>query len=163
MIANTGSICITENEGNGRLSSSFPKLHIAVVGIEKIIPNLADLDIFWPLLATHGTGQNITVYNSIFSGPRQADEMDGPEEMYVVLVDNGRTNLLAKKEQREGLYCIRCGACLNACPIYQNIGGHTYETTYRSEEHTSELQSLMRISYAVFCLKKNNNTMTQLI
>src|SRR3546814_12937214 len=99
MIANTGSICITENEGNGRLSTAFPKLHIAVVGIEKIIPNLADLDIFWPLLATHGTGQNITVYNSIFSGPRQADEMDGPEEMYVVLVDNRSEGRRVGKEE----------------------------------------------------------------
>ena len=154
MIANTGSICITENEGNGRLSTSFPKVHIAVVGIEKIIPNLSDLDIFWPLLATHGTGQNITVYNSIFSGPRQADELDGPEEMYVVLLDNGRSNLLARKEQREGLYCIRCGACLNACPIYQNVGGHTYETTYSGPigsiitPHFRGMKEFKHLSYA---------------
>ena len=91
---------------------------------------MADLDLYWPMLSTHGTGQNLTVYNTILSGPRQADETDGPEEMYVILLDNGRTNLLAQKEQREGLYCIRCGACLNACPIYKNIGGHTYNTTY---------------------------------
>lgn len=130
LIANTGSIALTENEGNARLSTTFPKIHIAIVGIEKIIPSIHDLDLFWPLLSSHGTGQNLTVYNSIISGPRQPDEMDGPEEMYVVLLDNGRTNLLAQKEQRQGLYCIRCGACLNACPIYKNIGGHTYETTY---------------------------------
>ncbi len=130
LVANTGSIALTENEGNARLSTTFPKIHIAIVGIEKIIPSLHDLDLFWPLLSTHGTGQNLTVYNSIISGPRQPDEMDGPEEMYVVLLDNGRTKLLAQKEQRQGLYCIRCGACLNACPIYKNIGGHTYETTY---------------------------------
>ncbi len=92
---------------------------------------MTDLDLFWPLLATHGTGQNLTVYNTLLSGPRKEDESDGPEEMYVVLLDNGRTNVLQKKEQRQGLYCIRCGACLNVCPIYQNIGGHTYETTYQ--------------------------------
>ncbi len=130
LIADTGSIAITENEGNARLSISFPKIHIAVVGIEKIIPSMNDLELFWPLLGSHGTGQNMTVYNSIISGPRQVDEFDGPEEMYVVLLDNGRTKLLEQKDQRAGLYCIRCGACLNACPVYKNIGGHTYETTY---------------------------------
>src|ERR1700722_10255515 len=92
LIADTGSIAISENEGNARLSTSFPKIHIAVVGIEKLIPSMADLDLFWPMLATHGTGQNLTVYNTILSGPRQGDETDGPEEMYVVLLDNGRTN-----------------------------------------------------------------------
>jgi len=87
LIADTGSIAISENEGNARLSTTFPKIHIAVVGIEKLIPSLTDLDLFWPMLATHGTGQNLTVYNTILSGPRQADETDGPEEMYVVLLD----------------------------------------------------------------------------
>jgi L-lactate dehydrogenase complex protein LldF len=82
------------------------------------------------MLSTHGTGQNLTVYNSILSGPKKSTETDGPEEMYVILLDNGRTELLAQKEQRQGLYCIRCGACLNGCPIYKNIGGHTYDTTY---------------------------------
>ncbi len=130
IIADTGAIAITENEGNARLCTTFPKIHIAIVGIEKIIPSINDLELFWPLLAARGTGQNITVYNSIISGPRQPNETDGPEEMYVILLDNGRTNLLAQKDQRQSLYCIRCGACLNACPIYKNIGGHTYETTY---------------------------------
>jgi L-lactate dehydrogenase complex protein LldF len=130
LLADTGSIAISENEGNARLCTTFPKIHIAIVGIEKMIPSIADLDLYWPMLSTHGTGQNLTVYNTILSGPRQSDETDGPEEMYVILLDNGRTNLLAQKEQREGLYCIRCGACLNACPIYKNIGGHTYNTTY---------------------------------
>lgn len=131
LIADTGSIAITENEGNARLTTTFPKVHIAVAGIEKVIPNLQDVDLFWPLLASHGTGQNLTVYNSILSGPRQSRENDGPEEMYVILLDNGRSNLLAEKEQRQGLYCIRCGSCLNVCPVYQNIGGHTYNTTYQ--------------------------------
>src|SRR5690606_13449874 len=118
LVADTGSIAITENEGNARLTTTFPKVHIAVVGIEKVIPTMMDLDLFWPLLASHGTGQNLTVYNTLLCGPRQEGETDGPEEMYVVLLNNGRTNVLEKKDQRQGLYCIRCGACLNACPIY---------------------------------------------
>lgn len=130
LIADIGGVAVTENEGNARLSTTFPRTHIAVVGIEKIIPSVMDLDLFWPLLATSGTGQNVTVYNSIFTGPRQPQETDGPEEMYVILLDNGRTNLLALPEKREALNCIRCGACLNACPVYKNVGGHTYETTY---------------------------------
>jgi L-lactate dehydrogenase complex protein LldF len=130
LIADIGGIAITENEGNGRLSCAWPKTHIAVVGIEKVIPSMHDLPIFWPLLATYGTGQKVTVYNSILTGPKQAGESDGPEEMFVILLDNGRTNLLANPTAREALYCIRCGACLNACPVYKNIGGHSYETTY---------------------------------
>ena len=110
LIADTGSIAITENEGNARLSTTFPKVHIAVVGIEKIIPSIKDLDLFWPLLSTRGTGQQMTVYNSIINGPKKLGESDGPEEMYVVLLDNGRSNLLAQKDQRQSLYCIRCGA-----------------------------------------------------
>ncbi len=130
LIADIGGVAITENEGNGRLSTTFPKTHIAIVGIEKIIPSVMDLDLFWPLLSTSGTGQNVTVYNTIFTGPRQPQEKDGPDEMYVILLDNGRTDLLALPEKREALNCIRCGACLNVCPVYKNIGGHTYETTY---------------------------------
>ena len=130
LIADIGGIAITENEGNGRLSCAWPKTHIAVVGIEKVIPSVHDLPLFWPLLATYGTGQKVTVYNSILTGPKQAGESDGPEEMFVILLDNGRTNLLANPTAREALYCIRCGACLNACPVYKNIGGHSYETTY---------------------------------
>lgn len=130
IIADVGGIALTENEGNGMLSFSFPRIHIAVTGIEKVIPSMNDLDTFWPLLATHGTGQYMTVYNSLLLGPRQDDEADGPEEMYVVLLDNGRTELLKHVKQRIALNCIRCGACLNACPVYKNIGGHTYRTTY---------------------------------
>jgi L-lactate dehydrogenase complex protein LldF len=130
LIADIGGVALTENEGNGILSMSFPKIHIAIVGIEKIIPLVEDLDLFWPLLATHGTGQQMTVYNSILTGPKKNGEKDGPEQMDLVLLDNGRTNLLGQERQRQALSCIRCGACLNACPIYKNIGGHTYETTY---------------------------------
>ena len=130
LIADTGAVCLTENEGNGLMSISFPKVHIAVVGIEKIIPSITDLDLFWPLLSSHGTGQNITVYNSIITGPRQEGESDGPDEMYLVLLENNRSEILKHEEQRLALPCIRCGACLNACPVYKNIGGHTYATTY---------------------------------
>ncbi len=130
LIADTGSIAITENEGNGRLSCALPPVHIVVAGIEKVIPQLQDLAIFWPMLATYGTGQQVTVYNSIISGPRQPGEVDGPTRMVVILLDNGRSRLLADARSREALYCIRCGSCLNACPVYKNIGGHSYETTY---------------------------------
>ena len=130
IIADAGAIALTENEGNGRLSCAWPKTHIAIVGIEKVIPSITDLALFWPLLATYGTGQRITSYNTIIAGPRQENETDGPEEMYVILLDNGRTNILANEKTRESLYCIRCGACLNACPVYKNIGGHTYSSTY---------------------------------
>ncbi|MEJ7589331.1 MAG: LutB/LldF family L-lactate oxidation iron-sulfur protein [Ferruginibacter sp.] len=130
IISDIGAIAITENEGNARLSCAFPKTHIVIAGIEKVIPSLTDLALFWPLLSTYGTGQKITVYNTIVGGPRQPDETDGPEEMYVILLDNGRTNILQSPTQRESLYCIRCGACLNACPVYKNVGGHTYGATY---------------------------------
>lgn len=154
LIADIGAIAVTENEGNARLSTTFPKTHIAVVGIEKLIPSLLDLDLFWPLLSTSGTGQNITVYNTILTGPRQPTEKDGPEEMYVILLDNGRTNLLAQPEQREALNCIRCGACLNVCPVYKNIGGHAYETTYSGPigsvitPHLAGLEENKHLSFA---------------
>jgi L-lactate dehydrogenase complex protein LldF len=154
LVADIGGIALTENEGNARLSCAWPKTHIAIVGIEKIIPSLSDLSLFWPLLATYGTGQRITVYNSIISGPRQAWEMDGPEEMYVILLDNGRTNILSNPKTRESLYCIRCGACLNACPVYKNIGGHTYETTYSGPigsvitPHLRNMDDWKHLSYA---------------
>lgn len=130
LIAETGSVALTENEGNARLATSLPRVHIAIAGIEKVLPKMEDLDLFWPLLSTFGTGQQVTVYNSLLTGPRQEDEVDGPEEMYVILLDNGRSNILANVKQRESLYCIRCGSCLNACPVYRTIGGHSYESPY---------------------------------
>jgi L-lactate dehydrogenase complex protein LldF len=130
LIADPGVVALTENEGNGLLTVSFPKIHIVIAGIEKLIPSLEDLDLFLPLLAQHGTGQNITVYNNLLFGPKTDLEPDGPEEMYVVLLDNRRTELLKFKEQRRALSCIRCGACLNGCPIYKSIGGYTYGATY---------------------------------
>ena len=154
IIADIGGIAVTENEGNARLSASWPKTHIVIVGIEKMIPSITDLGLFWPLLATYGTGQQITVYNSIISGPRKADESDGPEEMIVILLDNGRTELLANTKSREALYCIRCGACLNACPVYKNIGGHAYDTTYSGPigsvitPHLRGMHDYKHLSYA---------------
>lgn len=154
IISDTGSIAVTENEGNARLSTAFPKTHIAIVGIEKMLPSLTDLGLFWPLLATYGTGQKITVYNTIISGPKKLRETDGPEEMYVILLDNGRTNIIANPKQRESLYCIRCGACLNACPVYKNIGGHSYGATYSGPigsvitPHLQGMPEYKHLSYA---------------
>jgi L-lactate dehydrogenase complex protein LldF len=154
IIADTGSIALTENEGNGRLCASYPATHIVITGIEKIIPSLTDLALFWPLLATFGTGQRVTSYNSIISGARQPGEYDGPVEMYVILLDNGRSNMLANTKLRESLYCIRCGACLNACPVYKNIGGHSYGTTYSGPigavitPHLKDLGDWKHLSYA---------------
>lgn len=129
-VAETGMIAVTENEGNARLSTSLPRIHVALMGIEKIVPRLADLALLWPMLATAGAGQPITGYNTLYAGPRQPGEADGPEQLHVVVIDNGRTRLLADAEQRDALHCIRCGACLNVCPIFRNVGGHAYGTTY---------------------------------
>jgi L-lactate dehydrogenase complex protein LldF len=154
IIADMGGIAVTENEGNARLSCSFPKTHIVIAGIEKVIPSMTDLGLLWPLLATFGTGQQVTVYNTIITGPKQPGETDGPEDMYVILLDNGRTNILANEKQRESLYCIRCGACLNACPVYKNIGGHAYAATYSGPigsvitPHFKDLGEWKHLSYA---------------
>jgi L-lactate dehydrogenase complex protein LldF len=130
LIADTGGILLTENEGNGFMSVAFPKVHIVIAGIEKILPSISDLPLFLPLLAAHGTGQQVTVYNSLITGPKKAGEANGPEKMFVVLLDNNRTKIAAEKEHYKALKCIRCGACLNACPIYKNVGGYTYSATY---------------------------------
>lgn len=129
-IAETGMVSITENEGNARLTAALPKTMITLLGIEKVLPRLEDLALFLPMLATVGAAQLISGYNTLYSGPRQPGETDGPEEWHVVLLDNRRTALLADAEQRDALHCIRCGSCLNVCPIYRNVGGHTYGTTY---------------------------------
>jgi len=129
-VAETGMVSITENEGNARLTAALPRTLITLLGIEKIVPKLSDLALFLPMLATAGAGQAFTGYNSMYGGPRQPDEFDGPEEYHVILLDNGRTQLMADGEQRDALHCIRCGACLNVCPIYRNVGGHSYGTTY---------------------------------
>lgn len=154
IISDIGAVAVTENEGNARLSCAFPRTHIVVVGIEKVIPSVQDLSLFWPLLSTFGTGQKVTVYNTIITGPRQQFETDGPDEMYVILLDNGRTEILKNPRQRESLYCIRCGACLNACPVYKNIGGHSYGVTYSGPigsvitPHLKGMDDFKHLSYA---------------
>ncbi|MGH2644663.1 MAG: LUD domain-containing protein, partial [Chitinophagaceae bacterium] len=153
-LADIGGIAVTENEGNVRLCTSFAKTHIAIAGIEKVLPSVNDLGLFWPLLATYSTGENLAVYNTILTGPKRETEIDGPDEMYVILLDNGRTNLLTNEAVRESLYCIRCGACLNASPVYKNIGGHTYGTTYSGTigavitPHLKEMKEYKHLSYA---------------
>jgi L-lactate dehydrogenase complex protein LldF len=153
-IAETGMISITENEGNARLTAALPKTMITLLGIEKILPRLEDLALFLPMLAVAGTGQPLTCYNTLYGGPRQPGECDGPEEFHVVLLDNHRTALLADAEQRDALHCIRCGACLNVCPIFRNVGGHTYGTTYSGPigsvitPHLRGLQDWKHLSFA---------------
>jgi L-lactate dehydrogenase complex protein LldF len=130
LIADSGAVVLVENEGNARLTSSAPKTHIAIAGIEKLIPRAQDLAVFLKLLGRSATGQALTSYTSFLSGPRRPGELDGPEEFYVVLLDAGRTKLLDNPERRQSLYCIRCGACLNHCPVYRKIGGHNYPWVY---------------------------------
>jgi L-lactate dehydrogenase complex protein LldF len=154
LIADSGMVALTTNEGNGRLSTSLPRIHVAITGIEKVIPRLEDLAVFWPMLATSGTGQAITCYSTLIGGPRKPNEPDGPEEFHVVLLDNGRSELLADLEQREVLHCIRCGACLNACPVFRIVGGHSYGTIYGGPigsvltPHLRGLNEYQHLSYA---------------
>lgn len=154
LVADAGAIAISTNEGNGRLCTSVPRIHVAITGIEKVIPRLEDLAVLWPVLATSGTGQGITTYSTLIGGPRQPGEADGPEEFHVVLVDNGRSQLLADAEQREVLHCIRCGACLNICPVFRHVGGHTYGTTYPGPigsvltPHLNGIAEFKHLSYA---------------
>lgn len=128
-VAETGSILILENEGNARLTTTLPRVHVAVMGIEKVIPRFADLEVFLRLLPRSGTGQHLTSYQSILTGP-DGPEREGPCELHVILLDNGRAGLLGEELTRQTLACIRCGACLNACPVYQAIGGHAYGSVY---------------------------------
>jgi len=129
-IAETGTIVIVENEGNIRLTTSLPRLHIAVMGIEKVIPRFNDLDVFLKLLPRSGTGQRLTTYQSFITGTKRASTDEGPDELHIVLLDNGRSRMLAHPVTRQSLACIRCGACLNACPVYQQVGGHAYGSVY---------------------------------
>ncbi len=129
-IAETGTIVIVENEGNIRLTTSLPRIHIAVMGIEKVIPRFADLDVFLKLLPRSGTGQRLTTYQSFITGIKRNPTDEGPDELHIVLLDNGRSRMLAHPVTRQSLACIRCGACLNACPVYQQVGGHAYGSVY---------------------------------
>jgi L-lactate dehydrogenase complex protein LldF len=132
-VAETGSVCLVTNEGNGRLTTTVPRVHVALMGIERIVPTMADLGVVLRVLARSATGQPLSVYSNIVTGPRRGGEdggePDGPDEVHVVLVDNGRSSLLGT-DLAEILYCIRCGACLNACPVYQALGGHAYGSVY---------------------------------
>ena len=129
-IAETGTIVMVENEGNIRLTTSLPRVHIAMMGIEKVIPRFADLDVFLKLLPRSGTGQKLTTYQSFITGTKRSAADEGPEELHIVLLDNGRSRMLAHPVTRQSLACIRCGACLNACPVYQQVGGHAYGSVY---------------------------------
>jgi L-lactate dehydrogenase complex protein LldF len=128
-VSETGSICLVTNEGNARLVSSIPPVHIAIMGMERLVPSTADLAVLLKLLARSGTGQKLTVYTTLLTGPRRPGETDGPEEQHIVILDNGRTNLL-RGRYREMLACIRCGACLNVCPVYRKSGGGAYGPVY---------------------------------
>jgi L-lactate dehydrogenase complex protein LldF len=128
-VAETGSVCLVTNEGNGRLTSSLPRVHIALMGMERVVPTLADLAVLLRLLARSATGQKLSVYTTLLTGPRRAGDPDGPEELHVVLLDNGRSQLLGGR-YREMLNCIRCGACLNVCPVYRKAGGGAYGPVY---------------------------------
>ena len=129
-IAGSGSVVVIENEANARLTVGVPKTHIAVMGIEKLIPDMEALPVFLKLLAPSATGQKASVYVNIVGGPAKDIAGEGPDDMHIVLLDNGRSRMLADPQLRESLFCIRCGACLNVCPIYQQIGGHAYGWVY---------------------------------
>jgi L-lactate dehydrogenase complex protein LldF len=128
-VADTGTIVLVTNEGNGRMATALPRVHVAVVGLEKVVPTMSDLVVFLALLARSATGQRLSVYTTLVQGPRRPGELDGPDEFHLVLMDNGRARQIAGT-LREALYCLRCGACLNVCPVYQQIGGHAYGYTY---------------------------------
>jgi L-lactate dehydrogenase complex protein LldF len=129
-IVETGTIVIVENEGNIRLTTSLPRTHIAVMGIEKLLPRFSDLDVFLKLLPRSGTGQALSTYQSFITGTKRNQGDEGPEELHIIVLDNGRSRMLAHPVTRQSLACIRCGACLNACPVYQQIGGHAYGSVY---------------------------------
>lgn len=128
-VVETGTICLVTNEGNGGMVTTLPRIHVVVMGIEKLVPSLKHLDLFLKILARSATGQKLSVYTTLVNGPRKKEDDSGPEEVHVILLDNARSNILAG-ETAEILGCIRCGACLNACPVYKNIGGHAYGDTY---------------------------------
>ena len=176
-LADTGGICVVESEGNGRMCVTLPRVLVTLVGIEKIVPSMADLEVFLQLLPRSATGERMNPYNSIWTGTRGAGgegvpggSADGPEEFHVVLLDNGRTSVLSDPESRETLHCIRCAACLNACPVYRQTGGHAYGSIYsgpigailtpqlQSMEHSTSLpyaSSLCGACYEVCPVKIN--------
>jgi L-lactate dehydrogenase complex protein LldF len=128
-VADTGTVVLVTNEGNGRMVTTLPRVHVAVMGVEKVVPSMTDLAVFLAILAKSATGQKLSVYTTLVRGPRTAEELEGPDEFHLVLLDNGRIEQLGGT-LREALYCLRCGACLNVCPVYRSIGGHAYGHTY---------------------------------
>jgi L-lactate dehydrogenase complex protein LldF len=128
-VAETGTVVLVTNEGNGRMVTSLPRVHVAVMGLEKVVPSMTDLMVFLAILAKSATGQKLSVYTTLVRGPRRAGELEGPDEFHLVLLDNGRLRQLSGP-LRETLSCLRCGACLNVCPVYRQIGGHAYGHTY---------------------------------
>jgi L-lactate dehydrogenase complex protein LldF len=130
MVAETGTLCLVENEGNGRMSTTVPRVHVAITGIEKVVEKLTHVPPLLSLLTRSATGQAITTYVNMISSPRKNGELDGPDEVHLILLDNGRTQAYADPQLRSTLQCIRCGACMNHCPVYTRIGGHAYGTTY---------------------------------
>jgi L-lactate dehydrogenase complex protein LldF len=129
-VAETGTLCLVENEGNGRMCTTAPPVHVAITGIEKVVARLEHVPPLLSLLTRSATGQAISTYFNLISSPRQPGELDGPREVHLILLDNGRTQAYADPQLRKTLQCIRCGACMNHCPVYARIGGHAYGTTY---------------------------------
>lgn len=129
-VAETGTLCLVENEGNGRMCTTVPRVHVAITGIEKVVERLGHVAPLYSILTRSATGQAVSTYLNLISGPRRPDERDGPVEVHLILLDNGRTQAYADEQLRQTLQCIRCGACMNHCPIYARVGGHAYGTTY---------------------------------
>jgi L-lactate dehydrogenase complex protein LldF len=153
-VAETGTLFLVENEGNGRMCTTVPRVHIAITGIEKVVERLEHVPPLYSLLARSATGQSVTTYFNLISGPRKPDELDGPDEVHLILLDNGRTQAYADQQLRATLQCIRCGACMNHCPVYARIGGHAYGTTYPGpigaiiSPHLLGLQSTYPLTFA---------------
>ncbi len=154
LVADTGSVSITENEGNASMVTAWPSKHIVIAGIDKIIPSVKDLYLFWPMLASHATGQRISVFNHLISGPARSGELDGPAEMFVILLNNNRHRLLEDLELREVMNCIHCGACSTVCPVFRRLSGHAYPSVYSGPvgaiitPHLHPDESLFHLSFA---------------
>jgi len=147
-VAETGSICTVTNEGNGRLTTTAPRIHVAILGAERIVPSIGDMSVILEVLARSATGQKLSVYTNVLTGPRRPGEPDGPDELHVVIVDNGRSRVL-QGPSSEILACIRCGACLNVCPVYRTVGGHAYGGTYPGPWRRVRCGSTSRGCYSI--------------
>jgi L-lactate dehydrogenase complex protein LldF len=146
-VAETGSICLVTNEGNGRLVTSLPRVHVAVMGLERVVPTLDDLAVLLQLLPRSAGGQKLSVYTTLLTGPRRENETDGPDELHIVVIDNGRSGLRGTRYQ-EMLNCIRCGACLNVCPVYRKAGGGAYSSVYSGPMGAVLVPLLVRVANA---------------